>query len=168
MTSTFQKSAIILPWVLLIFSYVFYAKQTETLRETRASAEEHKLKAERYLSQIERLDGARAVLDQHGIIREWNQGCEDLFGYTANEALGFGVGFLLPKDMKANHRDAFERQMKNPQFGQVQSIVCDAVHSSGNLVQVEIRARIERSVDGPVAIATFDLNEDVKRADPIH
>lgn len=123
----------------------------------------HRELAESYLAEIERLDGARAVLDQYGRIREWNRGMEELFGHKANKVVGYGIAFLLPDDMKEQHRDAFEDAMKDPTYGRVQSIVCDAIDVTGASLRVEIRARIENRLGEPVAIATFDRVDDIKR-----
>ena len=52
------------------------------------------------------------VIDRQGIIREWNSKCAELFGYTAEEALGHDVKLLIPERLRDAHDEAFHKAME--------------------------------------------------------
>lgn len=54
------------------------------------------------------------VIDDHGMILEFNAGAEKLFGYAAAEVLGSSLNQLMPKDVGAVH----DQYMAHPHGGQ--------------------------------------------------
>src|SRR2546427_6525764 len=48
-----------------------------------------------------------------GRITSWNAGAEQMFGYTAEEAIGRPVSFLVPEDRRAE----LDREMDHPRGG---------------------------------------------------
>lgn len=49
--------------------------------------------------------------DRAGVVRSWNQGAEALFGYPAAEAIGRGLDFIIPEQLRRAHDQGFERAM---------------------------------------------------------
>ena len=47
---------------------------------------------------VDTSDDAIITKDLNGVITSWNRGAEQIFGYTANEAIGQSVTILMPED----------------------------------------------------------------------
>jgi PAS domain S-box-containing protein len=50
--------------------------------------------------------------DAAGIMRLWNRGAEDIFGWTAEEALGQSMNLIIPEKHRASHWEGYYRVMK--------------------------------------------------------
>jgi PAS domain S-box-containing protein len=51
------------------------------------------------------------ISDLEGIIRFWNSGAEQMFGYTAAEAVGQSLDLIIPENLRARHWDGYHRVM---------------------------------------------------------
>jgi PAS domain S-box-containing protein len=49
--------------------------------------------------------------DREGRVRLWNRGAEELFGYTAAEALGQSLDLIIPEHLRARHWEGYQRVM---------------------------------------------------------
>ncbi|MFW6126775.1 MAG: PAS domain-containing protein [Thermodesulfobacteriota bacterium] len=49
--------------------------------------------------------------DQEGIIRLWNRGAVEIFGYPAKTALGQPLDLIIPETLRERHNQAYERVM---------------------------------------------------------
>ncbi|HZV82642.1 MAG TPA: PAS domain S-box protein [Geobacteraceae bacterium] len=49
--------------------------------------------------------------DQGGIIRYWNLGAEQIFGYTADEAVGQSLDLIIPENLRGRHWEGYNRVM---------------------------------------------------------
>jgi len=151
------------PWSILMLFVAVQAWQQSEYNDN-ATAERNQLS--QYTDSVERLDGARAIADQEGKIREWNQGMVDLFGYTEAEALGRSVEFIMAEEMRGSHRRTVIDAMAHPTYGTVHEITCNqAMAKSGKEFDVTMRVRVEKRNGEPVAIATFDRASNVEKVD---
>lgn len=151
----------LVPWVMLL-AFVTWQSWHQSAYNDNAATERHQRM--QYTDSIERLDGSRAIADKYGKIRDWNQGMVDLFGYTAEEAVGRSIEFLIPNELRDQHRVAVEMAMLRPDYGVVHEISCvHAITKSGEAIEVTMRVRVERRNQDPVAIATFARADDVER-----
>jgi PAS domain S-box-containing protein len=76
-----------------------------------ADAVDHQLKlaARRLAAFVESSDDAFIGKDPDGIITDWNQGAERLFGYTAMEIVGTPIARLIPADRQSEEVLILER-----------------------------------------------------------
>ena len=58
-------------------------------------------------------DAPDAILisDLEGIIRYWNNGATQLFGYTAVEVLGQSLDLIIPENLRGRHWEGYWRVM---------------------------------------------------------
>ncbi|MFZ5451333.1 MAG: PAS domain S-box protein [Thermodesulfobacteriota bacterium] len=49
--------------------------------------------------------------DQEGIIRLWNKGAEEMFGYPALEAMGQSLDLIIPDNLRDRHNEGYRRVM---------------------------------------------------------
>lgn len=54
--------------------------------------------------------------DTAGIILRWNEGAEQLFGHSADVALGGPVDFMIPEHLRDAHWAGFHRAMREPKI----------------------------------------------------
>jgi PAS domain S-box-containing protein len=74
--------------------------------------------------------------DLDGIILSWNAGAEKLFGYSAQQAVGFSVEMLVPADRKAEERD-FRARVRSGSTVAKESL---RLNQNGTLVPVFVAA----------------------------
>ena len=57
--------------------------------------------------------GPHAVVsaDREGIIRDWNETAEHIFGYSAGQAIGQTLDLIIPEEERADHWRNFRRVM---------------------------------------------------------
>ena len=51
--------------------------------------------------------------DRDGLIRLWNSGAEQMFGFTAAEALGQSLDLIIPENLRGRHWDGYGRVMES-------------------------------------------------------
>lgn len=51
------------------------------------------------------------VIDRDGLVRAWNAKSEELFGWTAEQALGQDLAFMIPERLREMHDKGFHAAM---------------------------------------------------------
>jgi len=54
---------------------------------------------------------AIVIADREGIIRYWNDGAEQIFGYTAREATGRSLDLFIPEKLRERHWAGYRQVM---------------------------------------------------------
>jgi PAS domain S-box-containing protein len=60
---------------------------------------------------VQSASDAILISDVEGIIRYWNNGAEQLFGYTAAEATGQSLDLIIPENLRGRHWEGYRRVM---------------------------------------------------------
>ena len=125
---------------------------------------EDQLLAERILDQI-----ADAVIyaNRLGEIVRWNHASANIFGFSAEEALGQRLDLIIPEHLRAPHWRGFNAAMTNGVMRlQGRPTLTRALHKSGRKLYVEMTFAIVKDDDGEVVGSVAmarDVTERVER-----
>jgi PAS domain S-box-containing protein len=111
--------------------------------------------------------------DLQGIIHVWNQGAENVFGFTATEAIGQSLDLIIPERMRKAHWDgyrmAIERGGTKP--GRT-SMITRSLHKSGESIYVDMSFAMVKNPEGKMlgsmavardATARFQEEKNLRR-----
>jgi two-component system cell cycle sensor histidine kinase/response regulator CckA len=111
-------------------------------RRARRDAE----RAATYLAAVvESSDDAILSTTLDGVIVTWNQAAEDLYGWTAAEAIGRDIAFVIPPDKTGELSTQMARLLAGESVGYVETV---RVHRSGELLDVAMIISRVRDADG--------------------
>jgi PAS domain S-box-containing protein len=86
-------------------------------------------------------DAPDAVLyaDGEGKIGFWNAGCQRVFGFSAQEALGQSLDIIIPMNLRARHWQGYVETMRSGQsrYGAGDLLSVPAVRKDGARISVE-------------------------------
>jgi PAS domain S-box-containing protein len=60
---------------------------------------------------VEGTHDAIIVADREGVIRLWNTGAEEIFGYMAGEAIGQKLDLIIPERLRQRHWEGYHKTM---------------------------------------------------------
>ena len=132
-----------------------------TRRRDRARVE----LARNHLAQV--VSGTQdAVLskDSEGVVTSWNPAAERLYGYTAAEAIGQHVSFLMPAELKHEEREILDRVVHRGE--PLETYETERIRKDGTRIDVSLTvSRIEDPVLGVVgaSVVARDITAEVRR-----
>lgn len=109
---------------------------------------------------VEQCTDAVIFSDREGTIRIWNRGAEQVFGYTAAEALGRSLDIIVPERLRAAHWEGFRRAVdagRTKYAGKV--MTTRAVHKDGSTRYVELSFGLVDDAAGGLA-GVFAIGRD--------
>lgn len=79
------------------------------------------------------------LADQDGVIRYWNAGCQRIFGFAAEEAVGRSMDIIIPETLRARHWQGYAETMRTGQtrYGNGDLLAVPALHKNGTRISVE-------------------------------
>jgi PAS domain S-box-containing protein len=89
--------------------------------------------------------------DAAGIVRLWNKGAEEIFGWTAEEALGRSMDLIIPEKHRASHWEGYYRVMKTgvTKYGR-NVLAVPALTKGGHRVSIEFNVVLLKAPSGEV------------------
>ncbi len=100
---------------------------------------------------VEQAPDAVIYADTTGIIIRWNKAAENLFGYSAQEALGQNLDLIIPPHLRAAHWNGFRQAIDTGATKhQGHAVRTGATHKDGSRIYADIAFSLIRSPDSPV------------------
>jgi PAS domain S-box-containing protein len=95
---------------------------------------------------------AIVVGDPEGKIRLWNKEAEEIFGWTAAEALGQSLDIIIPEKHRAHHGEGYSRVMHTgvSKYGH-SALSVPAQTRDGQRISIEFFVSLLRSPDGELS-----------------
>jgi PAS domain S-box-containing protein len=108
---------------------------------------------------VESSDDAIVSKSLRGIIRSWNAGAQQLFGYTPHEAIGQPVLMLLPEDRKEEEAGILARLRAGERVDHFESI---RVRKDGRKIEVSLTISPVKDASGTI-IGASKVARDITR-----
>ena len=95
--------------------------------------------------------------DREGVVRLWNRGAEEMFGWSAAEAVGKSMDLIIPERLRARHWEGWRRVMETgvTRYGK-DVLAVPAVRKDGTTISIEFTIQLLRDdagrILGPAAI----------------
>lgn len=113
---------------------------------------------------------ACCIIDNEGCVVPgfWSKGCQDLFGWSPEEASQKSIAMLIPMNMLARHSERFEDRINRIKAQGVlpdektMVIRCEAMTKGLDKVDLRITLRFFEFEDDPYINATFDKADQVE------
>jgi len=106
-----------------------------TVRAENAQRHMGSLAGNRLAAIIESSEDAILTKDLDGIITSWNQGATELYGYTAEEAIGQPVTMLMPADRQDEEPSILARIRAGERIEHYETV---RLHKNGTLVDISL------------------------------
>ena len=92
---------------------------------------------------------AIVTTDDHGYVTSWNRAAELLLGVRAEQAIGQGLGLLIPEALRARHAACFRAAMTNGRLAHGgQPARVEAITPGGDVMPLAITLGLLAGPDG--------------------
>ncbi len=90
--------------------------------------------------------------DADGVIRFWNKGAAQIFGFTAEEALGRSLDIIIPEKLRERHWQGYRAVMQSGQsrYGAGDLLAVPGLRKDGSRVSLEFTILPFRGPDGRI------------------
>ena len=105
--------------------------------------------------------------DAEGAIRFWNKGATQIFGFTAEEALGRSLDIIIPEKLRERHWQGYRAVMQSGQsrYGAGDLLAVPGLRKDGSRVSLEFTILPFRGPDGRIEGIAAILRDVTKRFD---
>jgi PAS domain S-box-containing protein len=99
--------------------------------------------------------------DRDGVIRLWNRGAEDIFGYSRTEAIGCTLDLIIPEKLREGHWAGYRRVMETGVTHYGRGVLAvPAMHKDGSRRSIEFTVALVRD-DGGTLVGIAAILRDV-------
>jgi PAS domain S-box-containing protein len=120
--------------------------------------EETRMDDQLYRAIVDGSPDAIILGDREGKIRVWNAGATDIFGFTAEEALGSSMDIIIPERLRGRHWEGYDKTMATgtSRYGKGDLLAVPAITKDGRTISIEFTIQVLRdaagAIIGPVAV----------------
>ncbi len=102
--------------------------------------------------------------DREGIVRLWNSGAEQMFGFTAAEALGHSMEMIIPEKHRPKHWEGWDQVMETgvTKYGR-DALAVPALRKDGTRISIEFNIALLKDEAGRVIGAAAMLRDVTAR-----
>lgn len=102
-----------------------------------------------------------------GRIQLWNKGAEEIFGWSAEEAVGQSMDFIIPEKHREKHWTGYDRVMRTGEtkYGK-QLLAVPALTKSGTRISVEFTVVLIKDAQDKVVSIAATLQDITARWEP--
>jgi PAS domain S-box-containing protein len=100
---------------------------------------------------IESSDDAIVSKNLDGIITSWNRGAEQVFGYTAEEAIGQPITIVIPQDRQDEERAILTRIRRGERIDHFETV---RQRKCGSLITISLTVSPVKNADGMIVGAS--------------
>jgi len=102
--------------------------------------------------------------DPEGKVRLWNRGAEEIFGWSAEEAIGQSMDFIIPEKHREKHWTGYDKVMQTGEtkYGR-QLLAVPALTKSGTRISVEFTVVLIKDTQGKVVSIAAILQDITAR-----
>jgi PAS domain S-box-containing protein len=109
---------------------------------------------------VESSDDSIISKDLHGTVETWNGGAERVYGYTAEEAVGRNISFLLPADRVQEEDDILARVARGERVDHFETT---RLRKDGDLIHVSVTISPIRDSSGRIVGASHVARDITER-----
>jgi PAS domain S-box-containing protein len=104
--------------------------------------------------------------DREGVVRLWNRGAEEMFGYGASEAVGEPLDLIIPERWRARHAAGYRQAMASgrTRYGR-RVLAVPARRKDGTRLSIEFTIVLVRDEGGAVLGAAAIIQDVTERWD---
>jgi PAS domain S-box-containing protein len=100
---------------------------------------------------VESTSDAVLFADRDGLVRYWNRGAEELFGFRADEIVGRSMDVIIPERLRPRHWDGWRRVMETgtTRYGK-ELLAVPALRKDGSTISIEFSIALLRGPSGEI------------------
>jgi PAS domain S-box-containing protein len=116
------------------------------------------------------LDGspdAILIADRAGTVRYWNAAATRVFGFSALEAIGVSMDFIIPARLRDRHWAGWETAMESgvTRYGAGRLLAVPALRKDGRQVSIEFSIQVLKGAGGQIEWVVAVLRDVTERYD---
>jgi PAS domain S-box-containing protein len=88
---------------------------------------------------LDRSPDGMLYCDRDGVIRYWNRGCQRIFGFSAEDAIGQSLDLIIPQSLRGRHWTGYAQTMAtgHSRYAAGDMLAVPALHKDGTRISVE-------------------------------
>ena len=115
---------------------------------------------------VDQAPDAIIFADRQGMIHVWNKAAADLFGFSADEAIGLKLDIIIPEHLRRAHWEGFGRAVASghTKHGR-RALKTRAIHKDRKRLYVSLAFSVVNDRDGKVIGAMATAREFIQESD---